>query len=476
MATPAQMPACGDRGAPSFDSSNPRQLHRHFSDLDFHFGRSSVTDDTEKKKHTTRFLSVEEQDVWEAFPEFGPTKTYDEFKAAVLKLVPGTDVDRKFTPADLDALVGKYARLGILSKGDYSEFYRHFLAITQFLVARQRLSLAEQSHAFRRAIALPSLWDRVPQRLQSKKPDVHPDEPCELADLNEAVEFVLATTCNAPVAIAGFHLPHPSPIYPEIQQEPRLGALLKTMNASSSIIIRTGLPLNRLPILRVPIWRATVANPGQLTAAQLMLEVKTQRVAPASSISATAGGSTFQPSEDDRIRSLEHEILALRTRAQARRAAAAGEPVEEPELPIRASAPPANAPTSAPPPLRPPNRASAPSAPQPEHPFANARDATYVPPRDRNVGTRPNPVQPKKPGPAHHPTAPIYNEKVAHGVFDRSMEASVTLTQRELYALSPEVSAQVHDATTSRRVAPNHKHKPAAANPAPLVNQFIVEP
>ncbi|KAJ6524848.1 hypothetical protein DFH09DRAFT_1329208 [Mycena vulgaris] len=349
MATPAQMPACGDRGAPSFDSSNPRQLHRHFSDLDFHFGRSSVTDDTEKKKHTTRFLSVEEQDVWEAFPEFGPTKTYDEFKAAVLKLVPGTDVDRKFTPADLDALV--------------VEFYRHFLAITQFLVARQRLSLAEQSRAFRRAIALPSLLDRVPQRLQSKKPDVHPDEPCELADLNEAVEFVLATTCNAPVAIAGFHLPHPSSIYPEIKQEPRLGALLETMNGlikvlasqqqhhyshrppsqSSSNPTRTDMAARTSTKRDVDgrVVLPALSFPGAfLGIICLMLEVKTQRVAPASSISATAGGSTFQPSEDDRIRSLEHEILALRTRAQARRAAAAGEPVEQPELPIRASAPP----------------------------------------------------------------------------------------------------------------------------------------
>ncbi|KAJ7697903.1 hypothetical protein B0H17DRAFT_852206, partial [Mycena rosella] len=201
-ATPPPMPARGDRGAPAFDSSKPRELHRYFSDLEFHFTRSGVTDSTEKKKHATRFLSVDDQDVWESLTEFAPANTYDEFKTAVLKLYPGTDVNRKFSLADLDALVGEYARVGILSKGDYSEFYRQFLVITQYLISRQRLSLAEQSRAFRRAIAPASLWDRVHQRLQIKQPDVHPDDHYDLPDLHEAVEFVLANTSNGPVATA----------------------------------------------------------------------------------------------------------------------------------------------------------------------------------------------------------------------------------------------------------------------------------
>ncbi|KAJ7892149.1 hypothetical protein B0H14DRAFT_3691553 [Mycena olivaceomarginata] len=56
-----------------------------------------------------------------------------------------------------------------------------------------------------------------------------------------------------------------------------------------------------------------------------------------------------------RIRSLERKIYALRPRVQARRAAAAGEPVKEPEQPIRATPPAAdNAPSSAPAPPPPP--------------------------------------------------------------------------------------------------------------------------
>jgi hypothetical protein len=201
-----QMPARGDRGAPQFDSTKPRELHRYFNDLEFLFTRSGVTDEAETKKHATGFLSVDDQDIWEALEEFSTaTKSYAEFKDAVLKLYPGTDVDRKYTLADLDALVGEYARLGILSKGDYSEFHRQFLVITRYLLAKQRLPQAEQSRSFRRAIAPASLRDRVDQRLQIKKPDVHPDDPYDLKDLHEAVEFVLANTSNAPVSTAASH-------------------------------------------------------------------------------------------------------------------------------------------------------------------------------------------------------------------------------------------------------------------------------
>jgi hypothetical protein len=42
-----------------------------------------------------------------------------------------------------------------------------------------------------------SLWERVHQRLQIKKPDVHPDDPYALADLKEAADFVLEGTSIA---------------------------------------------------------------------------------------------------------------------------------------------------------------------------------------------------------------------------------------------------------------------------------------
>jgi hypothetical protein len=536
MPDPVPMPARGDRNAPQFDSTKPRELQRYFTDLEYHFTRCGVTDGTEKKKHATRFLGVDDQEVWEALEEFKAAHPYADFKTAVLKLYPGNDAERKYSLADLDVLVGHYARVGILSKGDYSEFYRQFLVITKYLVGRQRLSLTEQSRAFCRAIAPPRLWEKVERRLEYKKPDVHPEDPHDIADLNEAVEFALATTSNAPLSTGASQMSSSSQSQVEVKQEPGIAALLESMNGLIKVLTaqhshpptsqqsynpprsdlacsycsETGHFIIKCPHVdediqagkckrdsdgrvtlpsgafvprriqgqnlraRIEEWHRQ--NPGQLAAAQLLLGLATQHLAPVPPTSTSPNATTFQLSENDRILSLEHEILALRTRAQARRAAAAGEPVEEPEQPIRAASLPTDAPAPAPMPqappviLRPQNHAPAPLA-QPEHPFANARDAAYAPPRDRNVGAAPKPAPAKKPDVAYRTTAPIYDEKIAHTVFDRSMDTPITLTQRELLSLSPDVRAQVREATTSRRVTPNPKDK---SNTVPSV--FVHEP
>ncbi|KAF7308189.1 hypothetical protein HMN09_00666700 [Mycena chlorophos] len=488
MAT--QMPARGDRTAPHFDSKKPRELLRYFSDLEFLFNRASVTDNAQKKAHATRFLEVDDQDIWESLPEFTTAnKTWDEFKTAVTKLYPGSDKERKFSMNDLDALIGEQGRLGILSRGEYGEFYRQAV-----LSGRAMISV--------------SLWDAIHRRLQIKKPDVHPDDPYDIADMNEAAEFVLAGTSAAVPATAA----HTAPAAPEIKQEPAVSSLVESLSGLIKILatqaqqqsaprqnnntynqpaagnecnIGAFVP-SRIPGKylkdRIDEWHRQ--NPGQLAAAQLLLGLAPQSVAvPAPA--PTPAAPAFVLSESDRIQSLERELLALRTRAQARAAAAAGEPVEKPEQPIRAQpaqpAPPAPAPAPANPPVahpvvdqpavpriltRPP---AAPVPQQPEHPFAQARDAAYAPPRDRNLGARiPNPpAAAKKPDVAYRTTAPIYDEKIASEVFGRSMDAPVTLTQRELLSLSPEVRAQVRDATTSRRVASGAKEKASDAAPVP---------
>ncbi|CAK5276435.1 unnamed protein product [Mycena citricolor] len=507
MAT-SQMPARGARGAPEFDSSKPRQLPRYFSDLELEFARVGVTDETEKKRHATRYVSVDDQDTWESLTEFtSVTTTYADFKKAVLKLYPGTDSDRKYTMSDLHSLIGEYATSGILSLSDYSEFYRRFITITTYLISKGRLSTAEQSRSFCRAISPPTLWTRVSQRLQIKRPDNHPDDPYNLADLTEAVEFVLAgpVTLNAPPLSSV--PPSQSASSTAVKSEPDFGALLETMNGLMKVLLAqqqqpsrpyaSPLPaspsaprregdqcvycggdhyISRCPLveedtkagkckrdidgrvvlptgafvprripgvnLRARIEEWHKQNPGQLAAGQMMLEVPTHLSSsyPASSQSNPA--ATFVLSEEERLASLEKEIFAIRTRAQARRALAAGasgESVEEPEQPVRASVPPPTPPAPPIAPAVPPSIMTRPTKENsPEHPYAHIRDAAYAPPRDRNVGAKPPVHAAKKNDPAYRTTAPIFDEKIASKVFDRSMDAPITLTHRELLSLSPE--------------------------------------
>jgi len=176
---------------------------------------------------------------------------------------------------------------------------------------------------------------------------------------------------------------------------------------------------------------------------------------------------SLQLSAQERIDSLERELYQLRrrrpgpqTRAQAQEVPDNNQAVARDEDP-----PVEEAPAQAKRAMRPEvvitkKKASvveevAPAEPEPPiHPFAEARDATYAAPQNRNFGTAPKPPAVKKAEPAYRTHAPIYDGKIAADVYDRAMAASVTLTQRELLSLSPEVRSQVRKATSAKRNAP----------------------
>ncbi|KAJ6567928.1 hypothetical protein DFH09DRAFT_918330, partial [Mycena vulgaris] len=493
MATPTPMPARGDRNAPTFDSAKPHELRRYFTDLEYLFTRAAVTDSTEKKRHSTRFLTVEDQETWEALPTFTEaTKTYEQFKADALKLYSGNDEERRFALNDLDALIGHYSRTGIYSKVDLTTFYRQFLRITTYLVTKNRLSASEQSRSFLRAMQPASLLAKVQNRLQIKKPDVHPEDPYDIADIYEAAQFVLAGTHGTPTITTT--VPSPAAADPVvIKADPGIAALVGSVaelikvlatrspppsvnnggnarrnrpdgcgycsdldhfinqcqrvaedinagickrNSDGRVVLPSGAFVPNSIVganLRARFQEWHKKNPGQMAAAQLMVEVAVEHL---SASSHPTSARMYTLTDEERYEVLQHELLAIQTRRQAKRALdAAREAPDRTIPPPNAPAPAASPPSSAPP--------ANPQAAPPQHPFAHARDAAYAPPKDRNFGV------PAPKAPAYRTTAPIYNEKDALEVFNASLNAEVTLTQRQLLSLAPEVRARYREETTS---------------------------
>ncbi|KAI0364243.1 hypothetical protein BV20DRAFT_1108166, partial [Pilatotrama ljubarskyi] len=93
-----------------------------------------------------------------------------------------------------------------------------------------------------------------------------------------------------------------------------------------------------------------------------------------------------------------------------------------------------------------------------EHPFRNARDATYAPPSQRNFGLPPATLSktmatpPKKNEAAYRSFIPVYDPKHASNVFRRCLETPTSLTLEELLALSPEIRHATREACSMRRV------------------------
>jgi hypothetical protein len=91
-------------------------------------------------------------------------------------------------------------------------------------------------------------------------------------------------------------------------------------------------------------------------------------------------------------------------------------------------------------------------APEPTHPYANVPDAihsaTTSPPRLTIRGPANGKAEP-----AYTTTTKVYDPHIAKIVYERAMETPITVTQRELLSLSPEVRAQIADITVKKRMA-----------------------
>jgi aspartyl protease len=250
-------------------------------------------------------------------------------------------------------------------------------------------------------------------------------------------------------------------------------------NIKGKVVLSTGAFVPReIPgtLLRERIDEWHRRFPNQLATATLVYTIDKSLLYPSQ--------STYQLNSSDRITHLEAELYALRsrknnfvpaarTRAQKARDARIDDSDDEEEAPekvIEKEVAPKKVPAPKPDRpvvIQPQITVTPPSLPQPtpsqgdeeaEHPFMNAKDATYAPLVNRNVGS-PIPVNGKKSDPAYKTQPPIYNASVATEVYSRTMETPITITQRELLSLSSEVRAQIQAATTTKRMPVIPKEK-----------------
>ena len=548
MAAPFYMPARGERAAPTFDTSKPRELIRFFEELEYLFTRASLEEESEKKKHVLRYVEFDVEQIWKTFPEYSdPTKTYTAFKNAILVHYPDASGDYVYSLRDMDLLIGERQRLGISTTTELSDYHLKFISITSWLIEKKQLGSLEQERGYLRAFQ-PCLLAAVNNRLQMKFPDRHPNIPHTVKDVYEAARFILQSATTAP---QNYFAPTPPDVNPPFvpdgtvsiaKREPTvkkedLGTLFseftKTIveaiqsnnraryssssnpstsdsssracnfcggphfireclkveelikegkckrNAEGKVVLPSGAFVPReipgtLLSERIEEWHHR--NPNQLGATSALLySFEQPQLALTKPDPSTPPLHSFQLSTSDRIATIEAELYNLRarnqkfvplvrTRAQQARAAIAEdfdeedsaqttrhpriEEVQDEEdtqpVVVREKTPIAD---------------SAPviqSNSAPEHPYQNVKDAAYAPPATRNVGApiKALPVA-KKQEPAYKTLPPIHDPLIATEVYKRSMDAPITITQRELLSLSPEVRSQVRDITTTRRVPNN---------------------
>lgn len=97
--------------------------------------------------------------------------------------------------------------------------------------------------------------------------------------------------------------------------------------------------------------------------------------------------------------------------------------------------------------------------PEDIHPFSSARPANYTPPVDQNIGVKPDyQKKNREHEPAYHTKASIEDALVARHVYERTMDVPVTLSQHELFSLSPEIHDMTKDDITKWKIPPTVEH------------------
>ena len=211
------MPIRGERAAPIFDKTKPRELTRFFDDLEYLFDRATITSAAEKKRLALRYIDFDTEQAWKSFPEYSnATTTYSDFKETVLGFYP--DI---YSLGDMEHLVSNAQRTAISTISQLSDFHLQFLAISSWLIKEQQIDRFEQRRSYIRAFG-PQLLSAIHRRLQIKLPDHFLNVPYPVSDVYEAARFILQS-------VSASAIPYPSQSIPISQ----LASLAETQPPAS---------------------------------------------------------------------------------------------------------------------------------------------------------------------------------------------------------------------------------------------------
>ncbi len=234
------LPCQREESAPVLDLSDPREIWRYFDDLDFLFAKHRISDPQEKKHAAVNYPSVAVERLWKTACTFGdPVRSYKDFKAEIIALYPEAIAAQEHTLVDFDRLVTDHARTPIRSEMELGEYYRDFLVVLRFLIAKDCISVQMQVHTFLASFE-PHLATAVHSQLECKFPDHLPDNPYETDDIYDAVLYALVWQRATPLIESPCEVPTlsmPAPMTPAPLQSPPLTfhALLPTTEALSPV-------------------------------------------------------------------------------------------------------------------------------------------------------------------------------------------------------------------------------------------------
>ena len=96
--------------------------------------QGGVTSEVEKKEMVLQYVKLELEEAWGWYPDFkDQTKTYNDFKDAILAHYPESFGEFLYSLSDIDILVSDRFRNGIRTLEDLTDYHNRFEAISSWL-------------------------------------------------------------------------------------------------------------------------------------------------------------------------------------------------------------------------------------------------------------------------------------------------------------------------------------------------------
>ena len=113
-----------------------------------------------------------------------------KMKKGIKGFYPSLTEGKKYSVADLERLVSEWSGKAIKSREEFGEYRREFMMRAEYLIQRKKYTKREASHAFLKGIS-GELRGSLLRRLEIKVPDHEEGEPYQIEELVEHADFVL---------------------------------------------------------------------------------------------------------------------------------------------------------------------------------------------------------------------------------------------------------------------------------------------
>ncbi|KAG6886575.1 hypothetical protein C0995_006793, partial [Termitomyces sp. Mi166 len=130
--------------------------------------------------------------------------TYEEWKAEIFKLYPGSESRDRYTQNNLEKLIANFLSKGTPLRALFSQYHHKFQKIVKWLADNDKMEQSSEKEKFQHGIPS-TLWVRIAQRLEILYLLHHPNDLYEVEEMFNAGDWYLKgnTTAMASVLPTG---------------------------------------------------------------------------------------------------------------------------------------------------------------------------------------------------------------------------------------------------------------------------------